>query len=469
MTLAAWGCGLATPCLAQPYPVPPGGMSPGHAAAGEVITLPPEAGGYGYSAGAFGDGAYVGGPAGYGAPEYCPPPEPEPWWKAQRCLIDKRWLQPARGAFVRTEYLHWEIEDPGKQFLGASFPETWGPGVELDFDDNPLDIDFDPSEGFFVADSQTSSVGTVYVPSTEEIQFRDNSGFRLTIGIPTYEYGTIEMAGWFLEQGSDQYLFGPQYEDFAQTNFFSDTAIMPVTTGINAAPFDFPSFPNPAISYANDLSDVPVVIGYDQLNMIYTSDMLGGDINFVVDALAPEGEGLKFKPLFGFKYVGLQEFQSVSGFGTTPFVPAFSDTLTSDTANNYLGGTIGLRTEFEHHWFIVGVQPAVTFAGNIASAKVRQTSRVGFSEQTIETESDYFSFSPILDLKAYVRVCLTENLRVNVGYDAFWLAKAYRAGDVIDYRIDTQGGLSQRAASTTREKTDGLSVEGLSVGVEYIF
>src|SRR5690606_29762479 len=107
MTLAAWSCGLATTCWAQGY-------------AGNVVTLTPEAGGFSYSWGAFGDsGPAYGGmpPAGFAGPANCPPgtpygpatcdPEPACWWKLRPLLISPRLLKPARGSFVRVEYLLW--------------------------------------------------------------------------------------------------------------------------------------------------------------------------------------------------------------------------------------------------------------------------------------------------------------------------------------------------------------------------
>ncbi|MGC1275678.1 MAG: BBP7 family outer membrane beta-barrel protein [Planctomycetaceae bacterium] len=454
MTLAAWGCGLATPCLAQGY-----GGAPGYSAPGDVVTLPPEAGGYGYSSGAFGDASAMGGVSspGYGAPPaYCPPgggeaaycpPEPEPWWKRRGCMIDKRWLKPARGSFVRLEYLLWEIEEPGTESFGAPFPQDFSPGTDIDFDENFLDIDFDPSEGFFDFNPELGTFGPVYVPNNDEIQLRDNSGVRVTFGIPTYEYGTIELSGWALEQASDHYEFRPRFDDFF---FFFGTT--------------------PAISFATDVGDTPVTVGFGQVDTVYTSDLLGADANFVIDSLSPEGEGLKLKPLVGFKYVSLQEFQSVAGYSpTSPLLGPGNFALTSDTDNNYLGGTLGLRTELEHRWFILGLQPAVTFAGNIAKARVQTAPFFDPTEGTRETSSDYFDFAPILDLKAYARICLSDNLRLNVGYDAFWISKAYRAADVIDYRVDTDGGTTLESASSTERSADDVAVEGLSVGLEYIF
>ena len=446
LTLAAWSCGLATPCLAQGYGSGPA-YGPAYSSPGGVVTMPPEAGGYGYSMGAFGDDPSMASvsPAGYSiSGEYCPPAEdPEPWWK-RRPRLDRRLLAPPRNSFVRLEYLLWEIEDPGSEYLGARFPSEPGLGRDLDFDDDIFDTDFDPSQGFFVRDFETNTLGVVYVPRIDQISLRDNSGLRLTFGIPTYEYGTIELSGWVLEQASDHYEYGPKPDSFF---FFA---------------------PNPAISFNTEEHGRMLSVGFDQIDTVYTSDMFGADANFVIDSLSPPGEGFKLRPVVGVKYLSLQEYQSVNGHSDAPFSQGRDFSLTSDVTNNFIGGTIGLRTELVHRWFTVGLQPSATLGGNIAEGTVRTAPFFSVNDGAHNTES-YFSFAPILDLKAYARVCLTENLRLTVGYDAFWLAHAYRASDIIDYRIDTDGGTSLRSASRVKRQTDDVAVEGLSVGLEYVF
>ncbi|HEX6986570.1 MAG TPA: BBP7 family outer membrane beta-barrel protein, partial [Planctomycetaceae bacterium] len=393
ITLAACGCGLATPCLAQ-----------GYAAPGEVVTLPAEAGGYGYSSGAFGDVPGYGGatPAGYaGGPAYCPPdggyaqvpcePRPACWWKPRPLFIGPKLLKPPRNSFVRLEYLLWEIEEPGDVPLGAPLIEDPSDVVEL----FPT-TDNTATDGFFLP--QQGRFG--YVPRLDEIQLRDNSGIRLTLGIPTYEYGTFELSGWMLEQASDSFEFGPR-------------ELIPGFVGI------IPGVPfSPAVPQKTDLATgrvvgpfaIDSVAVYDTLDAEYSSDLWGADAEFVVDALAPQGEGLKFRPLFGFKYVGFQESLYQRGRFIAPGL-SFGSSVNSDTYNTILGGTIGLRTELEHRWFVLGVQPAVTFAGNISEVTVA-TERVGGpNDPRREVSSDYFDFCPILDLNAYARVCVTENIR----------------------------------------------------------
>ena len=459
MTLAAWGCGMATTSMAQSY------------GAGEVVTLPASASGYDYSSGAFGDsGATFSGaaPVGYDAgAAYCPPPaayapacEPEErcWWKRHPLCISPRLLKPPRGAYFRTEYLLWEIEEPGSVLLGTDPPKELSGSVELDFDEeyfsNALfDTDFDPSNGYTTFDQQTGLFGFSYVPRLDEIQLRDNSGLRLTMGIPTYDYGTIEMSAWLLEQASDHYRFAQR------------EIINPIGVNIPGVPFSPSNIVKVDGSAANFLTR-----SHNQfLDVTYKSDMWGADLKYVVDSVSPPGEGLKLKPLFGLKYVDFDEGMYQLGRFQSPTFGPLDSSITADTHNAIFGGTVGLRTELVHRWFIVGLQPAVTFAGNVSQTRVATERFLGTTEPRQEATSDYFDFSPILDLNAYARICLTQNLRLTVGYDAFWLARVYRPARVIDYNVSTDGGTNLRTDFGTQKRADHVAVEGLSVGLEYVF
>jgi len=485
MTLAAWGCGMATTCMAQSY------------GAGGVVTLPASASGYDYSSGAFGDNgaAFTGtAPAGYDAGgAYCPPqpgygpacePEPMPWWKKHSLCLSPRLLKPPRGAFFRTEYLLWEIEQPGSVLLGADPPkELSGSSDFLDFGDNihPEDPnrifenDFDPADGFIAFDPVTfdpfDEFGDFfkYTPRMDELQLRDNSGIRLTLGIPTYEYGTIELSGWMLEQATDNYRFA------GREIFPPGLGILPIDP-TDPDEDDFILVNSPGIPFTpatlinvDGANAQQIIRSYDVLDVVYKSDLWGADAKFVVDALSPPGEGLKIKPIFGFKYVALNENMEQRGVSQPTVGATTISSINSSTANNIFGGTVGLRTELVHRWFVAGLQPAVTFAGNVSEARVATDRLLGNADPYREVESDYFDFSPILDLNAYARICLTDNLRVTVGYDAFWLARVYRPARVIDYNLSTDGGTTIRSDFGTRKRADHVAVEGLSLGLEYIF
>ncbi len=438
--------------------------------AGEVVTLPASASGYDYSSGAFGDnGATFAGaaPAGYaGGAAYCPPqpaygpacePEDTHWWKKHRLCVGPGLLKPPRGSFFRMEYLLWEIEEPGSVLLGADPPKEFSGVSDFDFDSSVdpnaiFDTDFDPSNGFFQFDPNTGLFGFAYVPRLDEIQLRDNSGLRLTLGIPTYDYGTIELSGWMLEQASDHY------------RFFNRAFIPAFGAGFGGIPF------NPATTVKVDGVAGLSALNYSEfLDVEYRSDLWGADAKYVVDSLSPPGEGLKFKPLFGVKYVGLQESMYQKGLFQPTFGESIASSINSDTSNTIFGGTIGLRTELVHRWFTLGLQPAVTFAGNVSQARVSTERFLDNADPRQEVTSDYFDFCPILDLNAYARICLSENLRLTVGYDAFWLARVYRAARVIDYNVSTDGGTTFRTDFQTQRRADHVAVEGLSLGLEYIF
>lgn len=438
MVLAAMGCGLPSFCQAQSY-----GAAP-------VVTLPPEAGGFGgaYASPSFGDSDYAA-PAGYGAacppqggpPTDCPPQPASHWpWKCRPLFISPKLLEPPRGTYLRLEYLLWEIEKPGKERLGAdriadpTLTQPFAPAT-----DNTT------SDGFPLLGG-----GFGYAPIIDELQLRDNDGFRITAGVPLKNYGTLEASFWILEQASDHYEWIPR-ELFPGIEFNPTTSV--TVDGV----------------IGSDVANTGPFRVYDTLEVDYESDMWGADARYVVDALSPPGEGLKFRPVFGFKYVGLQEAMHQKGQFESLATPPFSTTIDSDTDNTLLGGTVGLRTELDHRWFVLGIEPAVTFAGNIAQASVVTERFASPDEPRTEVDADYFTFSPILDLKTYARIKCSDNLSLHVGYDAFWLSRVFRPARVIDYNVatDASGGLA--SDFKVREEDDHVAVEGLSVGAEFIF
>ena len=469
--LAVVSCTLTATCQAQ-------GGSP----AGEVVTLPAGASGHSYTSGAFGDAGPAPGAA------YCPPPGggycppqavvEKPWWEKTPLFIHPGFVKPPRGAFVRLEYLLWEIEEPGGELLGAMPPAEAFDSVDRDFDEGYyshalFDDNFDPSDGFAtsqvvrnpVTNRPFNQAGFRYVPRMTELQLRDNSGIRGTIGIPTYEYGTIELSGWMLEQASDERRYLPRH--FVPGNdFFSffegDRTIEDNPVIVRGDAF----FPSTSVSI-NDGDDF-VVIPYDHLDVAYRSDLWGADAKFVIDALAPDGEGFKIKPLIGFKYVGLQEAMYQRGVFTSRAGQTNISSINSDTTNTLLGGTIGIRGELEHRWFTVGVQPAVTFAGNIAEASVTSDRLLGNQGPPHKVSSEYFDFAPILEINTYARINLGDNCRFLVGYDAMWLSRVFRASRAVDYRV-TREGQSISSDIDTSNTTDHVAVEGLSLGLEYTF
>jgi hypothetical protein len=218
MVLAGMTCGLPSLCLAQVY-----------GPAGQVVTLPPEAGGFGgaYASPSFGDSAGYG-TSGYGEampaggyagsacpPQGCPPADcpPQPtscWpWKIRPLFISPEMLKPPRGTYVRLEYLLWEIEKPGDVFLGAPrIEDTTTPLVEF-----AQRRDNTTSNGFPLLGG-----GFGYTPNIDELQLRDNDGLRLTFGVPLKNYGTFEGDVWLLEQASDHYEWGPR--DFGTNDDF---------------------------------------------------------------------------------------------------------------------------------------------------------------------------------------------------------------------------------------------------------
>lgn len=481
--LAFWSCGLAATCFGQ-------GRSP----AGHVVTLPASASGYSYNSPAF---------TTHGASQaaYCPPPQgmaiEEPsWWKTNQLFIHPGMIRPPRGAYVRLEYLLWSIEEPGNQLVGAAPLEEAYDSPDRDFDQgydsNALfDDNFNPARGYIVHNpvfqvnqgrqrfpGLRSNTGFRYVPRMTELQLRDNSGIRLTFGIPTYEYGTIELSGWLLEQASDHYQFGGR--QFVPVNEFQFLLLDP-HTGTYVPPRNVDPFvPKDAVVVNGDVFKPSVSVNvndgagfvsvpFDTIDVAYRSNMWGLDAAYVVDALAPDGEGFKLKPVVGVKYVSLQESMYVRGVRNPLRGATVISNINSGTTNNYVGGMVGLRAELVHRWFVLGVQPGATFAANIAESSVTSERFTTNGSPYRDVSSSYFDFAPILNLKTYARVKLGDHWRATVGYNAMWISRAFRPSQSVDYRVNKANSGVLNSDVDTKNSTDQVTVDGISLGLEYVF
>ena len=490
--LAAWGCGLApvwgltSPCAAQQYsgyqPAPAGAYAPPGAypeAFPGAFNGPP----VGYDSNPDGGGPSGGGVVGAG---YCPPadcgpvshrPRPAHFWEniGTKLWIAPPLLEPPRGASVRTEYLLWGLSRPGDQLLGA--PITRPDNSRFPFTDE--------FEDGVIRNDPDLDVPTSYVPFLDPFELRDISGARTTVSVPLMTYGTAELSGFVLS---------PDVETrrFDTTTYYEPTFLAVIDTGGTAAttsatggfesntsaitylPDGIPFTVVPATSLKENGAQSELLRFYDSLDVAYHSQLWGMDAKFVYDSLSTPGEGFKLRPLFGVKYLSFNEklYQSGTFTEVDPLtglpVSQFDTEIHSGTKNNYIGGTVGVRSELVHRWFVVGVQPSVTLAADVAQADTLTENLTGPNDALVRQTERFTTFAPLLEGNAYARFCLTENIRFHVGYDVTWITKAYRPGRTIEYDT-TSDGAGVRSNVRPEDRTDDVIVDGLSLGAEFVF
>ena len=384
-----------------------------------------------------------------GPDAYCPPGAAG-YGEAGGSRFAHAFFHSVQNTWIRAEWLHWDIEAPGRQLMGA-----------------PLLAVQDPRQVFQVFDFSTppDPLAGAFVPDLQPISFKDTNGVRLTFGIPV-EIGQFEASVFMLEEAKDS-------ETFLPTGNVSTDAL--------GFPFDFtPPFVTevpivPAVTLLENGQPSNITLLYNEgLTISYESEIWGAEAVFVgekfpFELAAPE-RGITARPIVGFRYLDVEErLLHVGGFRDqiTPGAPLLISTIDSDTSNELYGGILGARLQFDHRWFTLGVEPRVTLGANNYTARVTTSQLRGFFDPTITTVEDDTIFSPVLDCTAYARLHLHENFSVHVAYNVLWMARVTRPHDNI---VFNDPGTTLLPPGVVVDADIGeLMLEGLSLGGEIRF
>ncbi len=349
--------------------------------------------------------------------------------------LDKFLGNITKNSWVRTEYLLWKISSPStNKMLGA-----------------PLEGIDDPREGFNLLGLNEFGLVVdigIEVPKMHGMNLNDNNGIRMTYGVPL-TFGEVEVSGFILNQASD------------------DKTLVPSLDVPNP---DFPFFNrNPALlatSYTTDgvLNTPPDgLVFYDtKFEMSIATNIWGAEANLVLDTSQP-GEGIKIDPLFGFRYLSInEEFKQFGQYDDLQSLglPSARAASSSEALNNLYGGTAGLRVRFVHRWFTLGVEPKVTLGAN--SFKNTVTSTDFNTVNAFYDEGTHFA--AIGELNLFARFHVHENVSLHVGWTGMQAHKVSRADENIVYQ-EIDSVVAARVDSTTKT----LLTYGLTVGGEVRF
>jgi hypothetical protein len=139
--------------------------------------------------------------------------------------------------------------------------------------------------------------------------------------------------------------------------------------------------------------------------------------------------------------------------------------------NNTYGVQTGLRSEFVHQHFTLGVEPRLTLGVNHYEATVR-TEDLRDSpfppiqdDGVVTTNITRDLFSTIFDLQLYAKVHLNEFVNLRVGYSYTWLGNISRAHSNIYYN---DNGTAFPPAVVVRSNEDNLWMSSFTIGGEII-
>lgn len=350
-------------------------------------------------------------------------------WSFDAMLVNS-FNPPLTGVWIRAEYLHWDYDDPGNELLGA-----------------PLSTVEDPAMRFPVFDLATppNLIGTGRVATLGGINLDDNQGARLTLGVPL-TFGEFEWSGFAFDQGGT---FGT----------------VPEVRPGDPLSGTLPRFAATSTLLNGELFN-NVQLWDEAFRFDYKVDVWGTDVRLVLNH-GQVGEGFHIKPIVGARVLSVEEHLIQlginSGGGTSPRQVGLVDTKT----RNYLWGPmVGARMELEHRWFQLGLDPTVTLGLNNSTARVSTARFAAFDDPLFVTDTDNTDFSPVFEVKAWLRVPLTENLSVFGGYSVLYAPKVARPATSIRYDVNSVGPTSNVRA---RKNLDEWDAHGFNIGLEFVF
>lgn len=345
-----------------------------------------------------------------------------------------------RGAFFRTEYLSWQMENPGNTLLGAPLAGTNNPR-------QPFIVQADDGTGNII------EVGTARVMDMSPVDLRNMQGVRSVLGLP-YEDGEFNLAFYGIQAVA--HMRAPE-----------------LLTPASAKP-TIPDARFIATSLLNDGTPDNLLVLYDRdFQAKYKVTDWGAEANFFYDLREP-ADGWRMQGMFGFRHTShLEEliqrgsFDNSSGLDTTQGILAnpVNNLIYSETRNRLYGAQFGLRSELTNKYFSVGFEPKVAFSANRYYAEVMTDNLRDYpglqDDGRVRTSLNDTIFSPTIDLGVYARVNLNETWSLYVGYNAIWMNNIARADNVIRY--DDRGALNPPHVVVQRHE-ESLWMHGLSVG-----
>lgn len=415
-------------------------------------------------------------PPGYYPPaNYAPgqlPPGPRPTiyeelpddtgWLYDDPPID-RWLKNSlRHAYFRVDYLNWSISDPGKNVLGSETSVVPSPTVfSQPIIVNGQTITLAPNNALPV-NIQTPvfpTEVTVVAPTLEGVHTNSNNGIRTTVGLPTFNAGTLE-ASWFGLQTSNAQARIPSFPAFDLNDRDGDGN---VTESIDLVQFvGQPILTNGAVTQNT------TYLVYDQsYDSLLKTSVWGTDAQFLFDPY-DAGAPLVFRPLVGLRYFSFWEELNQSGSYT--YVdsndptqrPILNRQINSKAVNNLYGPEFGFRAELNNKFFTIGAQPRVMLGANSYKTELFTSQVLSDVEPNRLIQRNDTTFGLLGDLEVFSRLNVNDHLSLYVSYNLMWAGLITRPADNIIYN----GIPSTPAISDFGLDVDfsGALIQGLSIG-----
>lgn len=349
-------------------------------------------------------------------------------WDYGASPFDAFLLSAVKGAYFRLEYLNWTYKDPGNQALGSAISGT------------P-----EPRERFNVTVAGQLA-GTARVPTLDAVDLGHRNGIRSTLGIPLPAgRGGFEATIFWMqdkEERTQEFDIGPP--DFGTT----DPAQFIVTS-----------------TFTNGLPGTNIFVYDESYRTKFSSDLRGGELNWVADPYAA-GTGLQIRPIVGFRYVQIDEqlVQTGSFNQQEQLTQSLVSVITSQSENVVYAPQVGLRMEFVHPRFALGVEPKIGIGINEIQNTVITERLRSQGDPTIRSSDEGEKISAVGEIAIYAKANITEHMTFNFGYSFLFVDQVSRGHNSIFYN---DNGPMADAAIVARRSTELMYYQGINLGAEF--
>ncbi len=319
-----------------------------------------------------------------------------------------------------------------------------------------------------------NSATTILAGGGNELEGRDHSGGRFTLGVALDSSQTLGLEGNYFFLGT-------------RTN--SVGASSPGTLG--SAALGVPYFD---VSSATEQAQTVAFPGFARgtVTVDASSRVQGAELNAVFNFL---GNGTVYLDgLVGFRYLEVDEGLQIAYLSDRFQTPSGAVGMSVGAAdqfdghNRFFGGQVGLRGELRKGRFFLGVMGKIALGDTVEVVRINgvsATARAGAREVlqrggtlALPTNSGRFTrdmFGVVPEGSVRVGVVLRDRTRLFVGYNFLYLSELARPGDQIDRNVNaTQLPLGTRGgtlfgAPAPRFSFNGSDfwAQGLVLGVEY--
>jgi hypothetical protein len=332
--------------------------------------------------------------------------QPPKIWDDQQ-PVERFLTAVAKRSWVRTEYLHWNMQAPGGGAIGADVT-----GVTTD----TIPV-FDNLNGGI-------ATGEAIIPTTEPLSLNDAQGIRGTLGV-ALNGGSLEMSFFGTNRIADS---------FSLTGLQDGRAAGDEAIGTE-------SFPNVVVPLTTsgavtDFTTMNAFVYDDSFAARIESRLWGSDIILLTDPVVP-GEGFQWQWLGGFRYANFREMFYHSGHFDGGGTGTPRTTRIGGTANNNIyGPQVGARASLVHRKFTFSVTPRIAFALNDQTSRVTTGPLTDTLLDVVRTTDSSIEFTPVVQLEFKGEIHVNQYLSLFGGYDFLWLANVSRPDNNIVYNSE---------------------------------